>query len=381
MKKMGIIMIVLLFLCISCNKNNNEGDLNKTGYPVQEEIVDGIKTIMNPDFPRDGQIKYKMADVITLGGEEDPEEGMLFYPYKIRVDTQNNIYVLDIQDKKIKIYDDKGNWVHNIGGRGQGPGEFMAIGDFDVSYDGRIFVSDLRQSRISILRTDGSFLSSFIMRSCERLRVDEQGQIYLQQFISSIKTASSDSWDYEMLIKRIDSKGKNLYEFGKFKDRKHVQITKIVNGETHVSGHSSPEGYITVWIVGKDCRLYLGYSRDYLFTVMDKNGKPLFKFGRKFIPIPHPLYSPDLAHPRYYPAFYSSGYLFLDDENNLWLRQYTQSENDGCVYDVFSPDGMFIRQALVPATIFCYRNGKAYSIVELESGLYETKCYRLIEIQ
>ena len=374
-----MITTVFLLLFISCARNQKEADLNKTGYPVQEEIVDGIKTIMNPDFPRDGQIKYKMADVITLGGEEGPEEGMLFYPYKIRVDTQNNIYVLDIQDKKIKIYDDKGNWVHNIGGRGQGPGEFMAIGDFDVSHDCRIFVSDLRQSRISILRTDGSFLSSFIMRSCERLRVDEQGQIYLQQFISSMKTVSSDSRDYEIFIKRVDSKGKNLYEFGKFKDRKFVQITKIVNGETHVSRHFSPEGHITVWIVGKNCRLFLGYSRDYIFTVLNKNGKSLFKFGRKLIPILHPLYSPDLAHPRYYPAFYDSRYLFFDDENNLWLRQYTQSEHDGRVYDVFSPEGIFIWKALVPATILCYQDGKAYSIVELDSGLYETTCYKLIE--
>jgi len=139
-------MTVLLLLCISCARNQKEADLNKSEYSIQEKIVDGIKTIMNPDFPRDGQIKYKMADVITLGGDEYPEEGMLFYPYKIRVDSQNNVYVLDIQDKKIKVYDDKGNWIRNFGGRGQGPGEFMAVGDFDVSYDGRIFVSDLRQS-------------------------------------------------------------------------------------------------------------------------------------------------------------------------------------------------------------------------------------------
>jgi hypothetical protein len=380
MKKTGMIMAILLLNCIFCTRMEDETDTKKPGYPARVDIIDGIKTVMNPDFPQDGRINYRIADAITLGGEEGLEEGILFFPYNIRVDSQDYIYVSDAEDMNIKIYDQSGNWIRNVGRRGQGPGEYTRISDFDVSQDGRIFISDIRQRRVSILRTDGTFVSSFLVkRSCDRLRVDETGsRIYFQQFISYRPKGTSGSKDQEIVIKRIDSRGKKPFEYGKFPAGKHVWRSKTEYGMIQVKGHVSQDAHTTVWIVGKGNRLYLGYSKEYLISVLDKKGKPIFRFGREFTPIKHPLYSPDLAHPEYYPAYYSR-YFFFDDEENLWLKQYTEGDEMGHLYDVFSSDGIFIRQAVVPEKILRYQNGKAYTIVELESGIYAAKCYKLIE--
>lgn len=372
MKKTGMIVVILLLACVYCTRKQEETDTKKPEYPAREDTIDGIKSVMNPDFPQDGRINYRIADIFTLGEEEGPEEGILFLPYDIRVDSQDYIYVVDAEDMNIKVYDQSGNWIRNVGRRGQGPGEYTRISDFDVSQDGRIFISDIRQHRVSILRADGTFVSSFLVkRGCDRLRVDEAGRIYLQQFISYKPVGTSGEKDEEMIIKRTDSRGKNPFEYGKFPAGKFVWRSKT-------TGHVSQYAHTTVWIVNKSDRLYLGYSRDYLITVLDKKGKPLFKFGREFTPIKHPLYSPDLAHPEYYPAFYSKN-LFFDDYGNLWLKQYTEDDEIGHLYDVFSPDGIFIRQAVVPEKILRYQNGKAYSIVEFESGIRAVKCYKLIE--
>jgi len=374
-----MIVVILLLACVYCTRMEEEEDTKKSGYPAREDIIDGIKTVMNPDFPRDGRINYRIADEIILGKEEGPEEGILFFPYDIRVDSQNYIYVVDAEDMNIKVYDQSGNWIRNVGRRGQGPGEYARINDFDVSQDGRIFISDIRQRRVSILRTDGTFVSSFLVkRGCDRLRVDETGRIYFQHFISYKPVGTSGEKDEEMIIKRTDSRGKNPFEYGKFPAGKFVWRPKSVSGMIQVTGHVSQDAHTTVWIVNKSGRLYLGYSRDYLITILDKKGKPLFKFGREFTPIKHPLYNPDLAHPEYYPAFHSKN-LFFDDEGNLWLKQYTKNDKADHLYDVFSKDGIFIRQAVVPEKILRYQNGKAYTIVESESGEYVAKCYKLIE--
>lgn len=372
-------IILILFLFDNCGPKQDKTDERSSGYPVQSTFIDGVKTVMNPEFPLDGRIRYQMGDIIILGEEGGPEEEILFFPHDIRIGPQSNIYVLDAEDVIIKIYDDRGHWIRNIGKRGQGPGEYTTISDFEISKDSHVFICDIRQRRISILKSDGTFDSSFLMTGpCERLELDYSGHVYIQQNAIFKQTSTSGSRHWEWFIIRTDSMGKNPFEYGKFQGPKIVWWPRQTEEGLWIKKHTSMDSHTTVWIVDKEGRLYLGYSRDYLISVLDKKGKPLFKFGREFTSIKHPLYSPDLAHPEYYPAFYSR-YLFFDDEGNLWLKQYTESNEAGHLYDVFSTDGIYIRQAVVPERIIRYQNGKVYTIVETESGGRVAKSYKLIK--
>jgi hypothetical protein len=381
MKKSVIFVTIILLLFGQCANKGEEEAKKNLGYPIRKDIIQGIKTVMNPDYPRDGLFTYRMADVITLGREGEPNDGILFFPYIIRVDPIGNIYVLDAEDVNIKIYDRNGRWIRNVGRRGQGPGEYTNLSDFDVSIDGRIFILDTQQHCMLILKPDGTFDSRILLKgSCLRLKVDSIGQVYLQQNISFIRKGDHGSYEMEMILKRIDSRGKNLFEYGKFPYSKVVWGPKKTERGIRIVSHRSREAHSTVWIVGKEDQLFVGYSGNYLITVFDRKGKPLFRFGREFNQVKHPLFNPDLAHPRHYPAFYSR-YLFIDDEGNLWLKQYDENEKTDHLYDVFSRDGIFIRQAVVPERIFLYQNGKAYTIVESESGEYVAKCYKLVEVK
>jgi hypothetical protein len=380
MKKSGIIAVIILLIFGQCVKEKREADKKNLGYPVQIEFINGIKTVMNPNYSRDGRTNYKIGNVITLGDERAPEEGKLFFPYDIQVDSQDQIYVLDAEDVNIKMYDKNGIWLRNYGRRGQGPGEFTTISDFAVSHDGKIFILDTQQHRVLVLKPDGTSDSSFMVKgSCLRLKVDERGQVYLQQNISFIRKGDYGSYDMEMILKRTDANGKNLFEYGRFPYLRFVWGPKKTERGTRIIPHQSREAHTTVWIVGKDNRLYVGNSGNYLITVLNRKGKPLFKFGREFTQIKHPLYNPDLAHPKYYPAFYSR-YFFIDDDENLWLKQYNENKIDH-IYDVFSKDGIFVHQAVVPERIFRYQNGKVYTIIESESGEYMAKCYKLLDVK
>jgi hypothetical protein len=372
-------VIALLMGVYYCTRE--ESPEGESRYPVREEKIDGVRTVMNPDYPRDGRILYRMSDTITYGDEAGPEEGILFLAYDIRVDTVGNAYVIDSEDIAIKVYDVNGDWIRNIGRRGQGPGEYTTIFDYDVTEEGLIFLLDTPQRRVSILRSDGTFHSSFVIEEyCVHLRVSETGHVFFQQHVSMPNPGSAVIKIMDMSLKRTDFKGENLKEYGTFPHQKVVWRSRKTRRGTGIQPHSSRDDYTTVWIPAKDGRLYMGYSRDYIITVMDRNGKPLFRFGREFAKIKNPEYSPDLAHPEYYPAFYSR-YLFFDDAGNLWLKQYTKEKEPEHIYDVFSPDGFYIQQAIVPERIFRYKNGYVYTIklVSFEDRETEAKRLRLIK--
>jgi len=373
-----ILLLVCMLHCINQEESRND---NRSAYPIQESTNDGIKIIINPDFPRDGIQYYQANDIVILGSEEGPEEGMLILPYDIKIDSQDQIYILDGYDACLRVYDPNGNWIRNIGRAGQGPGEFVYLISFDISRDDNLYLLDLMQKRVSIFNTSGKFISSFKVEGhCDRLELDESRQIYLEQDINVTQKSISGSGLWEKIIYRVDSRGEGYFKYGKFPAEYYVWgPRKTAQGRRSIT-HLSSEAYTTVWKVRGDGLLYLGYSQDYILTIYNKRGKPLFKFGRDFPQIRHPEYSKDLSHPKFYPAFYYR-YMFFDDDNNLWLKQYISQPDTKHVYDIFSPEGIFIRQAVVPESIYLYRRGKVYTIIRLERRVYEAKCYRLEELE
>ncbi len=70
------------------------------------------------------------------------------------------VAVLDLYSCKISFFDSTGLFIRSIGGKGEGPGEFLLPLDFVILEDGRIAVSDLVNRRIDILSEDGELLNS-----------------------------------------------------------------------------------------------------------------------------------------------------------------------------------------------------------------------------
>ncbi|MDH4198614.1 MAG: 6-bladed beta-propeller, partial [Candidatus Aminicenantes bacterium] len=93
-------------------------------YPVTTEVKDGVKTVTNPDYPRDGRFVAKLTEEMSCGEEGGPDEALLNKPLELRVDGQGRAYVMDWGDVTIKVYDAEGRFLRSVGRQGQGPGEF-----------------------------------------------------------------------------------------------------------------------------------------------------------------------------------------------------------------------------------------------------------------
>jgi hypothetical protein len=381
MKKLLPVFVVLMSLLFFGTCKQNEKKEPTPEYPVLIEYVDGIKTVKNPAFPKDGVIKYSIVEEFSIGIGNEDTEIVLNRPIDLHLDSQGLIYVMDWGDTNIQIFDQSGKQVRIIGEKGQGPGEFDTPAYFKIGQNDRIVLLDSRQHRISILNTDGSYVSGFRVDGfCFELDVDANSHIYL----SALDVPEPKIFNVSQLIERhktvfrVDENGENRIDFGTHRAEKQLRkVTQTSRGTSSLSS-TSREAYTTVWMISPDQRLFIGYNQDYLISVYDLDHNPLFKFGREFTPIKHPEYRSDRAHPEYYPAFYSR-YFFFDDEANLWLRQYVEEGTELSIYDVFSPEGIYLKQVHVPHHIYKLWKGKAYTIMRTEDDFLVVKGFQLVE--
>ncbi len=85
--------------------------------------------------------------------------------------TDERIYVLDIQEAALHIYDTTGAHLRTVGRQGEGPGEFRRPIDLALDRDrNRIFIRDARLRRITVLAPDGSLLAAWSTPTVPGLR-------------------------------------------------------------------------------------------------------------------------------------------------------------------------------------------------------------------
>ena len=354
----------LIIVMISCSEKKLE-------YPVVIETIDGVKVLTNPDFPRDGVFTYELEEELSIGGDVDDEDYIFHRPQDMRVGKDGTIYVMDWGDCTFKIYDKEGKYIRTIGGKGQGPGEFEMLIYFSVGLDGNIYVSDSVNRRIVILNEKGEYITSFRIEEgfLNEIATDQNSFIYFGvQF--------REDEIRRLAIYRYNSAGEKLIDYGLFEMVQSI-ITRRTKGS--VSSSTSRHAATTVWIVDKEGRLYAGYGDKYQISVYDPDGNLSFKFGREYTPVQN-KYSGSPGQPKYVGVFnIITRRWLLDESGNIWIDFFTKDDPEEIVYDIFSPEGIYLRQIKVKHRIFQLKGGKAYSLVRSEDGYVSAKRFKLVE--
>jgi len=168
--------LIVLFLC--CKKGS------EAEYPVVTETIEGVEVITNPDYPRDGKVRYSMIEELSIGVAEGDEEYMLNRPHEVKVADDGTIYVLDLGDVCIKVYGKDGKYLRTVGRKGQGPGEFGFLVYMTLSSDGRIFLMDPVNSRVSVLDIHGKHLGGFrVEGQFRQMKIDGMNHLYFAKRI------------------------------------------------------------------------------------------------------------------------------------------------------------------------------------------------------
>jgi len=168
------ISILFFIMSFSCQKQ-------KSGWQGTVEEENGIKVVRNPAEPYYGELTVELEEDLAVGSLED--ENYSFYRIGgIAVDSQGNLFVVDIGNQRIQKYDRDGNYLQTIGRKGQGPGEFMSPYDIVLDEKGYIYVSE--GMKMHVIDPKGNsikdiVLSNFIMG----YSIDPEGNIIAYGFV------------------------------------------------------------------------------------------------------------------------------------------------------------------------------------------------------
>lgn len=102
--------LAALFFLASCSSNNE--------YDVKTTETNGIKTVLNPDFPKEGTFDLQLQEIFTLGKEEDNSKYIFSMPLFIELDSKDNLYVADYDAPKYFVFNSRGEFIRSFGKKG-----------------------------------------------------------------------------------------------------------------------------------------------------------------------------------------------------------------------------------------------------------------------
>jgi hypothetical protein len=108
-------------------------------------------------------VGWTVREDLRIGSRDAPEQ-ILTRVSHVRIGPEGGLYVGQPMDRTILVLDAGGREVRRIGRRGQGPGEFEALGGFGFLGD-TLYATDVRLNRISLFGPAGGILKTFVLRS------------------------------------------------------------------------------------------------------------------------------------------------------------------------------------------------------------------------
>lgn len=141
--------LLVYFFFISCNSETrfdipeNVHELeNVTVFAFEPESVQKIELIQ--------ELKFGDTDDVTIGMVEMKSAFDQNRVYKrIAADEHGRVFIADIQQLKIHVFDSDGSWIQSIGRQGRGPGEFQQISELKIVSD-QLYAIDANQRRINV---------------------------------------------------------------------------------------------------------------------------------------------------------------------------------------------------------------------------------------
>jgi streptogramin lyase len=86
-------------------------------------------------------------------------------PYDLVRGIDGRLYVSEYRGSRVSILDANGNWLAYVGSRGLGNGQFVGPQNLTIDEDGYLYVVDYGNRRISKFDPDGAFILSFAQKS------------------------------------------------------------------------------------------------------------------------------------------------------------------------------------------------------------------------
>ena len=103
--------------------------------------------------------RIELVEDLVIGQRGDDPNYVFYRPDEIAVDDDGRMFVLDVGNDRIQVFNSEGQYLATMGHEGEGPGEFQAPNAMTIVGD-RLLVNDVGNSRISSWSLDGNYIES-----------------------------------------------------------------------------------------------------------------------------------------------------------------------------------------------------------------------------
>jgi len=329
--------------------------------------------VKNPKEPMYQEDVFQLKEEITIGEREGREEYMFSNLSSIDIDEDENIYIFDSGQAKIKVFDKMGNFIREIGKRGQGPGEFTFPWRIMISPKQELVVSDLIKRRLIIFSLTGEYkidVPTWKQGTLLNMMLDSSGNIVGEVYLPGEKRIFA--------LKKFNSDFEPIFTIDSF-EREKTPLLESISPKFH-------------YCISKRDEIIWGHSGKYIINIHSFDGKLIKKIIKDFelIKINEEEYSEQVERkfggrpippqfeqelPKSYPAFKS---LTVDEKGRLFVSTFKKiSEGEESYYDVFNSDGKYIAEISLRAAPRVWKSGKLYTIESDDDGFPVVKRYKV----
>lgn len=266
-----------------------------------------LKDIENAE----GRLRLSLSR--TWGGDEADDEKQFFrMPTDIKINANNQVYIVDNESHQITVFKRNGEYIRTIGRRGQGPGDFLHPISVFFLQDQKLAVCETGNRRIQVLTPEGKSLKVYRFTSNF---VPSQIQLTPEGHILAI--------DYERAYKT----GKIL-TYGKVGGKTEMEIGGVLRKGNHY------EDYEAFDFIADSHYVWISYSFTPLYRKYSISGKLIqsVTFEAPFESGAVPVDNADNREGRLLPANTSrnnvAGSIYTDQKGRVFLSVFTRPPNE-----------------------------------------------------
>lgn len=349
MKKIFLLILFLSVLSLFSNSKEDE-----------------VKLVREPKTPLYGEWKFELIEDMIIG-ETNNESPFFIEPWKleVKIDGEENIYVLDSKECKVLKFKKNGNFILSIGRKGEGPGEFSRPGPWYVEKKQAVWVYDSNGERLIKFNTSGKVVKEFkIGRQLWDFYVDEKGRIF----------GLTSEWSKEgriISLVRFSPEGK--LEKRLMEAPEELSVHLVTQG---VVSFSHPYLFHPFFShVEKNIFVY-GYSSEYKLIFINSEGNKIRVIRKEEDKTPvgadikeevlgwfniSPQLRKNIAFAPYIPFFDG---ILTDNEGRVYVRRLPTSTREFkfTLFDIFSKEGNFIYKTVFKFDPTLIDNGYIFNL-------------------
>lgn len=174
--------VLLLAFCMACGPSAPDG-------PTAEVADSAGVRVVTWDLTTSDAPVYRVlgSPDLRIGVIEGAAEYSLSRIVDLVVLRDGALVVSDQNAPGISVFDRGGVFVRSIGGRGEGPGEFVAAPTLAGVTGDTVFAWDVRAGRLTAFMAGGDFINSWSIASGGDHRVHEMDHVTGAQFVATSK--------------------------------------------------------------------------------------------------------------------------------------------------------------------------------------------------